>query len=49
MDVLAEMLQLHRNSGIGTAYIESYLNWFRFMENNAEYTDQKRGKRGIIK
>jgi hypothetical protein len=34
---------------IGTAYIESYLNWFRFMENNAEYADQKGGKRGVIK
>jgi transposase-like protein len=31
---------LKRFNGIGTAYIESYLSWFRFMEDNAEYSDQ---------
>jgi len=31
---------LKRFNGIGTAYIESYLSWFRFMEDNTEYIDQ---------
>ena len=31
---------LKRFNGIGTAYIENYLSWFRFMEDNTEYSDQ---------
>jgi transposase-like protein len=31
---------LKRFNGIGTDYIENYLSWFRFMENNTEYSDQ---------
>ncbi len=31
---------LKRFNGIGTAYIENYLSWFRFMEGNKEYSDQ---------
>ncbi|MBF4333041.1 IS1595 family transposase [Vibrio anguillarum] len=31
---------LRRFNGIGTDYIENYLSWFRFMEDNTEYSDQ---------
>jgi transposase-like protein len=31
---------LKRFNGVGTAYIENYLSWFRFMEGNAEHSDQ---------
>ena len=31
---------LKRFNGIGTDYIENYLSWFRFMEDNKEYSDQ---------
>jgi transposase-like protein len=31
---------LRRFNGVGTAYIENYLSWFRFMEDNAEHSDQ---------
>lgn len=31
---------LKRFNGIGTGYIENYLSWFRFMEDNKEYSDQ---------
>jgi transposase-like protein len=31
---------LKRFNGIGTDYVENYLSWFRFMEDNGEYSDQ---------
>jgi hypothetical protein len=31
---------LKRFNGIGTDYVENYLSWFRFMEDNKEYSDQ---------
>jgi len=29
-----------RFNGEGKDYIENYLSWFRFMEDNKEYSDQ---------
>jgi len=31
---------LRRFNGIGSTYIESYLSWFRFMEQNVDHDDQ---------
>ena len=31
---------LKRFNGVGTAYVENYLSWFRFMEDNIDHSDQ---------
>lgn len=31
---------LKRFNGVGTDYVENYLSWFRFMENNIKHSDQ---------